>query len=458
MPENNENGQNGLTAAPQQELRPVRYVKKKKLSRREKLVLYAKRFFAQFGTALLAAAIVGYVFLQLMLNVGTMVEVESAAYASISQKAELTAYLFRDEHVIPAGESGTACFLVSDGEKVMKGADIAVTYTESDDAARQRRINDIDARIEVLNKSSVNEGASTTNVSLIDESIARVTLAMIRDVDGNALDKAMRERDELMVLLNRRHSLVHSVSYTAELSRLYSERNELVNAMHGESYVTRSPESGYFYSSVDGYENVFTSAAMEALTAESFEMLSESVPDRALIAGSSGKIVDNSTWYIAVSLDKRSAEQFRVGSEYPITFQYSNGIVLDMCVHRRVSRTDTDDTIVVFSTKAMPEGFDYSRCQTVELTKAEYAGLRISASAIRVNNGETGVYVVLGNRVAFKKTEVIYSYAGYCICRIPLNPDYPNSADIAYNSRTELSLHDTVITEGSGIYDGMRLT
>ena len=458
MSERPEAERNEVAAAPERELRPARYIKKKKLNRREKLALYAKRFFAQFGTALLSASIVGYVFLQLMLNVGTMVEVESASYATISQKAELTAYLFRDEHVIPAGESGTACYLVSDGEKVMKGADIAVIYTEDDDAARQLRINEIDARIEVLNKSSVSDGASTTNVSLIDESIAGVTLAMIRDVDGNALDKALRDREELMVLFNRRHSLVHSVSYTAELSKLYNERTELVAAMHGESYVTKSPESGYFYSTVDGYENVFTSEAMETLTAETFETLSESVPDRALIAGSAGKIVDNSTWYIAVSLDKRSAEKFRVGREYPITFQYSNGAVLNMRVHRRVSRTDTDDTIVVFSTKVMPEGFDYSRCQTVELTKAEYAGLRISASAIRVSNGETGVFVVLGNRVAFKKAEVIYSYAGYCICKVPLNPDYPNQDDIAYNSRTELSLHDTVITEGSGIYDGMRLT
>ena len=447
-----------MTRRNETELRPVRYVKKKKLSRREKLALYAKRFFAQFGTALLAAAIVGYVFLQLMLNVGTMVEVENASFATISQKAELTAYLFRDEHVVEAGESGTACFLVSDGEKVMKGEDVAVTYTEEDDAERQRRINEIDERIEVLNKSSVSDGATTTNISLIDESIASVTLDMIREVDGNALDKALRDRDELLVLLNRRHSLVHSVSYTAELSKLYNERNELVAAMHGESYVTKSPESGYFYSSVDGYENVFTTAAMETLTAETFETLSESVPDRALIASAAGKIIDNSTWYIAVALDKRSAEKFRIGYEYPVTFQYSNGIVLNMKVHRRVSRTDTDDTIVVFSTKQMPEGFDYSRCQTVELTKEEYRGLRISASAIRVNNGETGVFVVLGNRVAFKKTEVIYTYAGYCICRIPVNPDYPNSADIAYNSRTELSLHDTVITEGSGIYDGMRLT
>ncbi|MBR5278770.1 MAG: hypothetical protein IKU23_05855, partial [Clostridia bacterium] len=36
----------------------------------------SKRFFAQFGTAVLAVAIVAYVFLQVMLNVGTILDTE----------------------------------------------------------------------------------------------------------------------------------------------------------------------------------------------------------------------------------------------------------------------------------------------------------------------------------------------------------------------------------------------
>ena len=439
------------------ERRPARYVEKKN-DRAGRLITYTKRFFAQFGTALLAVAIVGYVFLQLMLNVGAMVEVENATYATISQKVELTAYLFRDERVIASEQTGTDCFLASDGEKVKKGQDIAITYTDADDAARQRRINEIDSRIEVLEKSSVGDGGTTTNVSIIDESIDKATLAIIRDVDSNALDKALRERDELLVLLNRRHALVHSVSYTAELSRLYNERADLVDEIRGESSVTVAPISGYFYSAVDGYEGIFTSETALDLTAEKFDALSGSVPDEALVSGSSGKIVTGSTWYIAVSLDKRSAEQFRTGRSYPVTFQYSNNTVINMTVERRISRTDSDTTVIVFSTRQMPEGFDYSRMQTVELLREEYRGLRISSSAIRMNDGVTGVYVVLGNRVAFKRAEILYSYAGYCICAIPLDPNYPDENDIAYNSRTALSLHDAVITEGSGLYDGMRLT
>lgn len=454
MAENNK--KQGVSLAPTRV--PTRAVSKKEPAKSGRFAVYIKRFFAQFGTALIAVAIVAYVFLQLMLNVGTMVETETATYAKISQKSELTAYLFRDEHVIPTGESGTDCFLANDGEKVKKGQDIAVTYLNSSDAEKQQRINEIDARMDVLRKSSLSDGASTTNISILDADIDSVMLDIIRDVDDNALDKALREKDKLLILLNRRSALVHSVSYAAEMSTLADERQRLLNSITGGSYVTQAPESGYFYSTVDGYENIFTVDALNSLTGEKFEHLSDSLPDESLSASSSGKIVAGSTWYIAVELDKRTAENFRNGGVYPVTFQYSNNIELKMTVERRITRTDKDVTVLVMSTKLMPDGFDYSRCQTVELTKTEYTGLRISTAALRMRDGETGVYVVQGSRVAFKTVEVLYTYGGYCICAIPQDPNYPNASNIAYNSKTRLSLHDTVITDGNGIYDGMRLT
>ena len=146
---------------------------------------------------------------------------------------------------------------------------------------------------------------------------------------------------------------------------------------------------------------------LEGLTGEGFEKLSESTPDKSLIAQSSGKIVMSSTWYIAVAVNKRTAETFTEGKSYPITFQYSNNTVLNMKLERRITRTDKDSTVLVLSTKVMPEGFDYSRCQTVELPTTVHEGIRINNNAIRMQDGEIGVYVVVGSKVVFKKTTVI---------------------------------------------------
>ncbi len=423
----------------------------------DRFIRIAKRFFAQFGTAIMAVAIVAYVFLQLMLNVSVNLNRETATYVNITDRSELSAFLFRDEYIIPQGAEGTDCFLAEDGEKVRLGQDIVITYSDENDVNIQKRISEIDKRIDILERSSLATGASTTDITLIDTKINELILSISRQVDEDDFDKVLREKEELLILMNRRQALTHSDNYQSELNALKSEKEALNNQLSGANYTVQSPQSGYFYSTVDGYENSFTLDVLENITGEGFEKLSESTPDQALISQSSGKIVMSSTWYIAVSVNKRTAETFREKSNYPITFQYSNNTVLDMTLERRITRTDKDSTVLVFSTKIMPEGFDYSRCQTVELPTTAHEGIRVSNNAIRMQDGQLGVFVVVGSKVVFKKTTVIYNYGSYAVCEIPKNPAYPNRRDIAYSSKTELSLHDSVIIGGDDLYDGKRL-
>lgn len=430
---------------------------KQQESKSDRFIRLAKRFFAQFGTAILAVAIVAYVFLQLMLNVSVSLDRETATYVNITDRSELSAFLFRDEFIIPQGAEGTDCFLAEDGEKVRAGQDIVITYSDEEDVRIQKRISEIDKRIDILERSSLTTGASTTDITLIDTKINELILSISRQVDENDFDKVLREKEELLILMNRRQALTHSDDYKTELTALKNERSSLEQQLSGANYTVQSPQSGYFYSAVDGYENSFTLDVLENITGEGFEKLSDSTPDQAVISNSSGKIVMSSTWYIAVAVNKRTAETFRVKSSYPITFQYSNNTVLNMTLERRITRTDKDSTVLVFSTKIMPEGFDYSRCQTVELPTTSHEGIRVSNNAIRMQDGQIGVYVVIGSKVVFKKTKVIYNYGSYAVCEIPKNPAYPNRRDIAYSSKTELSLHDSVIIGGDDLYDGKRL-
>ncbi len=430
---------------------------KKKTSFSDRFFQKSKRFFTQFGSAVIAVAIVAYVFLQLVLNVGTLLDTENASYVNISDRAEVSAYLFRDEKVIPATEKGTNCYIAEDGAKVRQGQEIAVVYSNSADAETQKRIQEIDKRIAVLEKSSLSTGASTTNISMLDKQINELTLSILRQADSNEFDKILRKKEELLVLMNRRQAIIQAEDYSKEINELKKEKIRLNSSLTGASHIATSPESGYFYSSVDGYENVFTLERLEKLTAENFDDLASALPDQSIIDNSSGKIILGSTWYIAVSLDKRTAEHFVNGGSYPITFQYSNNAEISMTVERRITRSDKDVTILVFGTSQLPSGFDFSRCQTVEIPCENYEGLRVSTSAIRVKNGVTGVYAVVGTKIIFKPTEILYSYGSYTVCAIPKDPAYPNRRDIAYSSNTYLSLHDAVVVDGNDIYDGMRI-
>lgn len=246
----------------------------------DKFIKFAKRFFAQFGTAIMAVAVVAYVFLQLMLNVSVSLDRETATYVNITDREELSAFLFRDEYLIPQGAEGTDCFLAEDGEKVRLGQDIVVTYSDENDVKIQKRISEIDNRIDILKRSSLTTGASTTDITLIDGRINELILSIARQVDEKDFDKVLREKEELLILMNRRQALTHSDDYKKELKELEAEKESLNNQLSGANYTVQSPKSGYFYSTVDGYENAFTLDVLDQLTGESFEKLSESTPDK----------------------------------------------------------------------------------------------------------------------------------------------------------------------------------
>ena len=431
---------------------------KDKGSRLQKAKRFAKRFFAQFGTAIISVAVVSYVFLQLMLNVGALIDVENASYAKVKDAQELNAYIFRNEILIPSGGSGTDCYLVPDGEKVQINSPVVITYSDPSDAQAQAKINEIDKRITILEKSSLSSGEVTTSISKLDDEIDRLMLSMLKNVDRNSMSKVLREQEELLILMNRRQALVQSHSFSAELKKLYAEKEALKESQTGSFFTSTASESGYFYSSVDGYEDFFTKDALKNLTVDKFMELSESVPNKNIVESSSGKLVLGSEWYAAVGIGKREASYYDVGEICEITFQYSNNMKLKMELRKKITKTDSDTAVLVFSTKTMPESFDYSRRQTVELPVREYEGIKVPASSIRVNDGVTGVYTVLGSRVLFKKAEIIHEYGNYVICEIPKNPAYPNRHDVAYSSKEYLSLHDAVIVAGENIYDGKVLT
>jgi hypothetical protein len=89
------------------------------------------------------------------------------------------------------------------------------------------------------------------------------------------------------------------------------------------------------------------------------------------------------------------------------------------------------------------------RIETVQLRLAEYSGVRIRSQALRADdNGNTGVYVLLGNIVVFRKTECLYTDGDYMVVTYNTNKE---------NEYATLEVYDSVIYEGKNLYDGRLL-
>ena len=96
------------------------------------------------------------------------------------------------------------------------------------------------------------------------------------------------------------------------------------------------------------------------------------------------------------------------------------------------------------------EDFDYTRRQTVEIKTAEYSGYKVPVSAVRLENGIKGVYILDSSTVRFREINPLFEKDGWIVC------EEKDSSD--ENQKNRLSLYDFVITEGKDLYDGKVLS
>ena len=142
-----------------------------------------------------------------------------------------------------------------------------------------------------------------------------------------------------------------------------------------------------------------------------------------------------------------------------ISFSYNGDLTMEMKLEK-LMRGD-DGYACIFSTTELPTDFEYTRCQPVKISMAEYTGFKVRISDVRLIDGKQGVYVLDGSTVKFRLISIITDYEGYYIVETDPEVEIPeedeeNEAETDANEPyyRYLKLHDLIITEGTGLYDG----
>ncbi len=409
-----------------------------------------KRVTQQVITIICAAFVVFYAVMQLSLNADTGVVTEHAFYSVVNDVIKANAYIFRDETTVMQSSGGTRSYSVKNGEKVKINTELCVTYAESDEALIQENINSLRQKLDLLNKSNIKTSSYSTDLVKVNGIISEYMLQMQRSVAGGDLAAANRSMDDLLLQMNRRLAIVSDDKnyYGDRISALERQVGELESQLDGIKVRTISPAAGYFYTGADGYENSFSVNALNNLDVEGFKELIQRKPSEAVLTGAVGKIAKSSKWYIAFSGIRRDSAYFEEGQSVKVIFPYNDNCQINMRFERAIGDTKSDEVVFVFSTNILPTDFNFTRMQEVNVIKNTIEGLKIRTTAIRNENGETGVYVLSSGRVYFKTAEILSETGGFYIVKLP-DPE-----DRSVRSSTKLSLHDTVITGGKNLYVG----
>ncbi len=408
---------------------------------------YLKNVFTYIISALLAIGIGYYVLYHAFDGFSSALTTAPALLVTESVTESSEAYIFRDEKVVYSKYSGAVNYLVSDGEKVGVGSELAKVYEDGDGGSQRKRVEQIDAKIALLQASNIEKNIVVSDTAKIDAAISELYFSAMEKIASGDLSYAMLAKDEMLASVNKRKIIVGEVkNYDTQIAAFSAERAAIMAQLGGNFENISTSESGYFFFDVDGYESVFSAKNIDGMLLSDFKEAFSSEKTEQSTMYPVGKTVSGHVWYIAVPLSKSALVGFEVGERYSVSFPYNYDTKITMTLERSVTESGSDEAVLVFSCATLPEGFNYLRCQSVVIEKKGVSGYRIPTSALRMVDGREGVYILYGSTVHFRRVEVILEKDGYFIVA---------ERDITREDASEfLGVSDTVITRGKDLYDG----
>lgn len=376
-------------------------------------------------------------------------EIETVAATQIAYEETISAegYIFRTESPITGTASAKSVVpTVNEGEHIRKGGFVAKMYSAfaPDTVAK---IAQIEKQIDLLSRYSNVEEISLKDTKGIEAEIGAILSDMRGLSDFGSAQDAIALRQALVSAVGERAVLTGGYSDTAgEIKKLEEQKAALINGLGSMLGTVSTPVSGFYYSETDGYEEVFLASLLEDIgITELRELLTASPKEKT----NGGKTVTKSRWYLVCMMDESEKNTYKTGKTCTVKFKNTE---LSLKMDVETVLYDKEGAAVVLSTNTMPEGFDYARIQDVELVKNEYTGLKVPTNAVRMVNGETGVYILDVSTVSFRRVEILYKTDNNYIVKIP--ESIVADDDEETKKTRSLRLHDSIIVEGKGLYEG----
>ena len=391
---------------------------------------------SKLATAFLLLAIVLFAIFQGYRGLSEGYRTESAYEFQIARYCNTEGLLVRTEEPIQKSPGGHVRYLLEEGEKFRGDTPIAQGFSSqeaAETAARQETVKEEKDLLTAIQRST--DTSKTADVETLNKEIS-LTLRQLTQCAGAKDMEAVAQTHMALVEKIGRQQLATGQN-TGFGERIRELDQELSGGGGGEKVY--SSQIGYFSRYVDGYEEQYTPDMLEKLDIPTLEgMLEKGYPaDTA----SFGKSVTDFTWYYATIIPRESVEFFYVGARVELAFMGSGEQTVPGKVVQLRAGEDGRALAVIQSTSITADTVSH-RTANVKISFRNYKGLRISQKALRILDGEKGVYVKSGYSVKFKKVDILYTGLDYYLCQIQ------------YGSSDQLSLFDEVIVEGTDLYDG----
>ena len=383
----------------------------------------------------LSSFMVYQVFFNRNYGISTELITRYTAYDSES----VVAYFAHSQSIVTYGgfKDGDVLNCHYDGQRVQLGGVVAEVFpsVEAADAKRlhQRLGEQIAAITELSEKTE-----DVPNISILDKQIETEFLSILNAACSLRPIQSASADESLLLDLGRRASVVGAVvDYQPRINELKAEQAQIKAKISDNSATITAPQSGFFVQSADGFEEVFTEAALKG---KRYGQIAAMQP-QPLPAGLVGTIISDSITYIYAPASFDHSANLKEGDELTIIISALGNREISVVVESIVRGDDRDDITLKLRSDILDRDIAMLRKTDIKVNYKAYSGLRVNSRAVRTVDSVKGVYVLKDTQMRFAPMEILFSYDGYFICKYD------------EETKTGLRLYDEVIIDGRDLYD-----
>lgn len=370
----------------------------------------------------------------------TPITTENAEYYVADEGIRTEATVIRQETVVVSSAAGSHHFCIQNGSRVAKGGVLADIYSNDSDSLTVSQLDALNQRISDLEELTGYNDTSATDISLIRQGVVDAVDNFAKASSLGEYQEAENSEKDLLFAINRKQFVTgESTDFSAQLAALKAEQEQLNRNLPTPISSLKADVSGYFVSSVDGYETKLSTNKLDEITPEMLENLKPEKSDEKAV----GKIVSDYDWCLAVNISIGEASKYKVDDDLTVKLKIRNNSQIAVKVKQINVSSKSGRAVLIMSCLEMNKELATVRNAEVNIVSKEYKGLKLSRRALRVVKGQSGVYVVSGMSLKFVKVDVIYSTDEYIVCK------QENTDD-----KTVLRLYDEVVVKGKNLYEG----
>lgn len=379
----------------------------------------------------------------------TTVNTEIVHTGKIEISRDKDFYILRDEYSLRTKKEGFITITQPIGKKLQKGVIVAEMgdIGEGDKLQSKIKVLDIEMK-EGLNAKK----DKTTALKDLDDRISASYRSIQEDVLTRQPDRMQEQKDDLMLLLNRRNYISSQESDVLKTTEeLNAEKTALLKEEEEKQNIIRTPISGVLNIYSDGLEKMLSFENKKNMNITDLKKIDDrnqidikgQMKQDAVFAN----IVSNHHFYFVTEVEEEDIKNIKTESPVEIIIQ-SQSITSYL---EEFYKGSDGKFIGLFRVENEIFDFYNSRKHSGKLIYQNAEGIEIPVSAVTKNqDGVNGVYVVdKTNHTVFKEIPEILARADKkLICKYnPREEKAPN----------KLEIYDEIIVNASNIKEGQKV-